>query len=196
MPGTGPQRDDMSQHDSDRIQQARVAAHEARRYVHRRRFGTVGTEPPEGRSAIRQYGSICVGIVAFLVALANVEAGAALTAISLAIGVPRSWTWANDRLSSLAWGVAVAMLVVGELLFILGDEAMRRTANSGHGTGAACLLVAFSNVVSVTSFYRRWGTPGNTAYWMRQRRKGDPDAIAHGQALGKALGRHYDDADE
>lgn len=186
----------MSKPDSDRIHQTRAAAHGARRYMHRRRFGTVGTEPPAGRSAIRQYGSICVGVVAFLVSFASVEAGAALTLGSLILGVPRSWTWVNDKLSSLSWVIAATMLLVGEILFLVGDEAMRRTPGGGHGAGAACLLVAFSNVVAVAGFYRRWGTPGNAAYWQHQRRQGDPDAAAYGQALGEALGRHHDDESE
>jgi hypothetical protein len=139
---------------------------------------------------------MCVGIVALLVSLASVEAGAALTVVSLAIGVPRSWTWAGDKLSSLSWIVAVVMLVVGEVLFLVGDEAIRRTSTGGHSPGAASILVAFSNAVANLGFYRRWGGGGDSIYWLRQFRKGDPEAIAYGEKLQKASGRHYDDKDD
>jgi hypothetical protein len=185
----------MSRPDNERVQQARAGAHEARQFVHRRRFGFAGTEPPEGRSSIRHWGSIGVGVVAFIVSFAQVEAGAALAVVSLALGVPRSWTWANDRFSSLTWVVAVAMLVVGEILFIVGGPAIRRTSGSGHGPGAASILVAFSSAVAVVGYYRRWGTAGNAAYWHRQLRKGDPAARQAAREYAEKSGRTWPDAD-
>jgi hypothetical protein len=185
----------MSRSDRDRIEQARGAAHEAQRYMHRRRFGTVGTEPPQGRNPVRQWGSIGLGIIAFIVSFAQIEVGAALTVVSLALGVPRSWTWAGDKVSSLTWAVAAVMLVVGEALYIFGSDAVRRSAGGGHGPGAAAILIAFSNAVAVSGYYRRWGTAGNSAYWQHQRRKGDPDAVAVGEARIKASGRTWDDSD-
>jgi len=186
----------MSRPDHDRVEQARGAAHEAQRYMHRRRFGTVGTEPPEGRSPVRQWGSIGIGIAAFIVSFAQIEVGAALAVISLALGVPRSWTWSGDRLSSLTWVIAVAMLIVGVALDIFGSDAIRRTAGGGHSPGAAAILVAFSSAVAIVGYYRRWGTTGNTVYWQHQRRKGDPDAVAAGEARIKASGRTWPHEDE
>lgn len=183
----------MSRPEHDRVQQSRTAAHEARRYVHRRRFGTVGTEPPEGRSELRQWGSISIGIVALIVSFVVIEVGAALAAVSFILGAPRSWTWANDKLSSLTWVVGVLTLVVGEILFVVGSPSIRQTPGHGHGAGAASVLIGLSSLVAIAGYYRRWGTPGNVAYWDRQLRKGDPEAAAYGARLQKARGRHYDD---
>lgn len=176
---------------------ARAAAREARRSMHRRRFGTPGTEPPAGRNPVRHWGSIGVAIVATIVSFSKVtEVGAALAVVSFALGVPRSWTWANDRLASLSWAAGAAMLIAGEILYIVGDSAIRQTPGGGRSAGAAPILIGVSTLVAIPGYYRRWGRTGNTAYWDRQMRKGDPDALAAIRSKEQASGRSLGDRED
>jgi hypothetical protein len=186
----------MSRFDNGRSRQVKVAAHGARGAVHRARFGYPGTEPADGRNPIRRYGSIGAALVAIIVCINNsLEVGAALALVSFVLGAPRSWTWVNDRLSSLTWSLGAGILVAGEILYIAGGNSERESL-SGKSAGAAAILISLSAVVALASYLRRWGTSGNIASTAIGLRKRDPAAIAAVQRRAEREGYRPTDADD
>jgi hypothetical protein len=162
---------------------AASAAGRSRAFVHRRRFGWPGTEPPEGRRPIPRYGAQVLALVALLLNAASaVEASAAVALVALVLGVPRGWTWANDRISAALWAAAALVLVAGEIAWLAGGVSAREAYGSHGQAGAAALLIGACTLLALGGFYRRWGTQGNI--WVRSQglRRGDPAARANVRA--------------
>jgi hypothetical protein len=181
---------------SDREARALAAAAHARRTTHRSRFGWAGTEPPEGRQPLQRWGAqACAFAGLIAVALGAVEVGAAFALVGLVLGVPRAWTWANDRASSMLWSVAVGLLVAAEVTYASGDSAARRGFGAHGGAGSAALLVFACTVALLIVTFRRWGTAGNVAYTSRQLSHRDPVAMSAVRERDERAGRTPHDPD-
>jgi hypothetical protein len=172
----------------DRRDQALAAAHTSRAWMHRRRFGWPGTEPPEGRNPVLRWGSIGLALVGLLVvAVGQTEIAAALTLLSLAFGAPRAWTLANDRISCAIWGLSAVLLIIGEIVYAAGGSAARASLDS-KSAGAGAVLVGLSLIPALVGYFRRWGTAGNVGYLDLQVRRGDPTARAAVRARAEREG--------
>ncbi len=168
----------MSKTRPDRTDQALAAAHSSRAWVHRRRFGWPGTEPPEGRNRVRRWGSIGLATAGLLVvAVGQTQIAAALLLVSLVLGVPRAWTLANDRISCAMWALSAVLLIAGEIAYLAGGSAGRASLDS-KSAGAGAVLIGLALIPALVGFFRRWGTAGNVGYLDLQVRRRDPAAIA------------------
>jgi hypothetical protein len=164
--------------ESEGAAQVLAATRAARGYAHRRRLGLPGTEPYEVRRPVwRGYAAECLGIAAvLLVVLASVQAGAAVALVALAVGMPRTWLWANDRASAFSWGLAVVLLAAGEIAWLAGGTSARHSLSSKGDPGAAALLIGVCGFVALLGYFRRWGTSGNVLYTQRMLGRDDPEA--------------------
>jgi hypothetical protein len=180
----------------DRRDQALAAAHASRAWVHRRRFGWPGTEPPEGRNPIQRWGSISLSFAALLVvAVGQTEVAALMLLVALVLGTPRGWTLANDRISSALWALSVVLLVVGEIFWLAGGPAARTSLDS-KSAGAGPVLIGLALVPAILGFFRRWGTSGNVMYQYLQARRGDPAALAATRERAEREGWKFGDDDD
>jgi len=163
---------------TSRPNRALAAAHSSRAWVHRRRFGWAGTEPPEGRNPIRRWGSIGLAAVGLLVVgVGQTQIAAGMLLVSLVLGAPRARTLANDRISCVLWALSVVLLAVGEIVWLAGGSAARDSLDS-RSAGAGAALVGLSLVPALLGYFRRWGTSGNVGYLHLQARRGDRAALA------------------
>ena len=142
----------------------------------RARLGFIGSEPfearrPVARTYVAEYGSLA-GLAVTLAG--QIQLGVAIVAVCLLIGLPKAWTWANDRLGSGLWVLGAVLLIAAEIAW--GGGGAARDTLSHHGSpGSAMVLTFIGGVVALLGFYRRWGTGGNVFYTARQR---DPEAAA------------------
>jgi hypothetical protein len=156
-----------------------AATRAARQGAKRWRMGLPGTEPYEVRRPVwRGFAAQCVIVVSLILVIADSpQVGAAVALVSLLLGLPKTWVWLNDRISAGSWILAAVLLAGGEVAWLTGGSAARRSLAAKGSPGLALILFAICGFVALAGYLRRWGTAGQVGYTSRRLGKGDPEAV-------------------